>query len=237
MRANVLPALLNKALDALQDLIKEGIDYSPTNETLERVRRDNSHLLEFVHDAGFEYSPDAEIRVSELWEHLELWYQDQGILTLSDGKRTWGEMANPLDKPVKSAQGIRRRFAELFPRINIAQRVDQTSNGSKTRVPVVKGLGLLKQKTTPDPDPVVTHKNEAVTHEVTHKNENPNSWVTVQNPLPESILEAEESLVRLVTHDFPVKTDLENSSVTVLDQNYPLTEPLWVDPNEELEEW
>jgi len=233
MRGNVLPALLNQVLNALQDLIRDGIDYTPTNETLERVRRDNSHLLEFVHDAGFEYAPDAQIPVSELWEHLELWYQDQGILTTSDGKKTWGEMPNPLDKPVKAAHWVARRFAELFPRISIAQRLDYTPNGSKTRVPVVMGLGLIKQQDSPEVTPKVTPKNP----EVTPKNENSDLGVTHQNPCQDNILETDLPRVSPVTPNFPVKMDLQKSPVTVSDPNTPPIYPIWVDPNEELEEW
>jgi hypothetical protein len=150
MRANVLPALLNKILAALQDLIQHGINYSPTNETLEKVRMANSHLLQFVHDTEMDYSKNAEIDVSDLWTQLEGWYISTGILTIDDkGKRTWAELTTPGDTLIKGSHLVARRFVEMFPQIKTETRSRKTPSGSNKTVTVLRGIGMPQ----PDPNP------------------------------------------------------------------------------------
>lgn len=153
LRSEVLPAFLNRVLDALQRLMVEGIDYSCTQKALEDIQAENSHLFQFCQDTGLGYEPNAILTAGEAWERLEQWYQDNGTLAYeetSTGKQKaiWTEQADPSDRNVKGANQVLARFQQLFPK---CKRVTVThpTNGKKP-IPALQGIGFIFGRNTPD---------------------------------------------------------------------------------------
>jgi hypothetical protein len=121
LRTQVLPAFLNRVLDALQRLMTEGIDYGCTQKAMEDIQAENSHLFQFCQDTGLGYDPQGIQTAGEIWERLEQWYQDNGTLTYEESangkqKAIWVEQAFPGDRNVKGANQIIPRFQQLFPK-------------------------------------------------------------------------------------------------------------------------
>lgn len=120
LQTEVLPAFLNRVLDALQRLMSEGIDYSCTQKALEDIQAENSHLFQFCQDTGLGYNPKGVQTAGEIWERLEQWYQNNGTLTYEESangkqKAMWVEQALRGDYNIKGANQIIPRFQQLFP--------------------------------------------------------------------------------------------------------------------------
>lgn len=131
----VCPALLNRLLEELTNLAREGIDYDSLKAGLDDLQEESTHLWSFVKDSGLELNPDGKIGVSELWEELKKWYEETGTLVLDEidsgrFKYTWHEQANPHDRNITGANQIYKRFKQLFPKINrVRETADPTNKG------------------------------------------------------------------------------------------------------------
>jgi putative DNA primase/helicase len=153
LRSEVLPAFLNRVLDALQRLMVEGIDYSCTQKALEDIQAENSHLFQFCQDTGLGYEPNGILTAGEIWERLEQWYQDNGTLTYEESangkqKAVWTEQALPSDRNIKGANQVLGRFQQLFPKV---KRVTVSHpNDGKKRVQALQGIGFTWGSNTPD---------------------------------------------------------------------------------------
>jgi putative DNA primase/helicase len=125
LRNDVLPAFLNRVLDALTQLMSSGIDYSCTRKALLNIQAENSHLFQFCLETGLGHDPNGICSAGEIWQRLEAWYLDNGTLTIeesSNGKKKsiWIDQARTSDANVKGANQVMARFQKLFP---IAKRV------------------------------------------------------------------------------------------------------------------
>jgi putative DNA primase/helicase len=153
LRSEVLPAFLNRVLNALQRLMIEGIDYSCTQKALEDIQAENSHLFQFCQDTGLGYDPNGVLTAGEIWERLEPWYQDNGTLNYEEGangkqKAIWAEQANPSDRNIKGANQVLGRFQQLFPK---CKRVTVSHpNDGKKRVQALQGIRFICGGNTPD---------------------------------------------------------------------------------------
>jgi len=145
LQGEVLPAFLNRVLDALSKLMSEGIDYSCTQKALEDIQAENSHLFQFAQDTGLNYAPNSTLTAGEIWSELEEWYLANGTLAYEESstrqqKAIWTEQANPYDRNVKGANQVLGRFQQLFPQ---AKRVTiPHPNGGKKNVQALKGIGF-----------------------------------------------------------------------------------------------
>jgi hypothetical protein len=122
IKKQVCPALLNKMLDALSNLVIEGIDYSCTQSALENIQQETNHLWSFAKEIGLDYQRESKVYVKDLWELLQNWYIENGTLEIivnDNGreKKLWHEQPRRGDKNVKAPNQIYQRFAELFPQI------------------------------------------------------------------------------------------------------------------------
>lgn len=120
---NVCPALLNRLLAELQNLAIHGIDYDSLKDSLSDIQEESTHLWTFVKDMGIKADAKGKIYISDLWEHLKKWYQDNGtleIIELENGKtkNIWHEQANKYDANVTGANQVFKRFKTLFPKID-----------------------------------------------------------------------------------------------------------------------
>jgi putative DNA primase/helicase len=152
LRSEVLPAFLNRVLDALQRLMVDGIDYSCTQKALEDIQAENSHLFQFCQDTGLNYEPNSILTAGEIWARLEQWYQDNGTLTYEEGangkqKAIWTEQALPSDRNIKGANQILGRFQQLFPK---CKRVAVPHPNGKKRVQALQGIGFICGGYLPD---------------------------------------------------------------------------------------
>jgi putative DNA primase/helicase len=121
----VCPALLNRLLDSLKDLMVNGIDYSCTREALEDIQSENSHLFQFIQDAGLTYDPNSYLSASDIWTRLEQWYVENGTLTheeTSTGKlkAIWADQSRFGDRNIKAVNQVLARFKQLFPKSKLA---------------------------------------------------------------------------------------------------------------------
>jgi len=153
IRCNILPAFLNKVLQALIDLMEQGIDYSSTEKALLDIQKENSHLFEFCQDIGLGYKPDSTMTAGEIWELLEQWYQDNGILDYEEtsrGKRkaVWMEQARKSDSNCKAANQVLARFKALFPK---AKEVLVQGNSKGKARKGLQGIGLLNIEPSVNP--------------------------------------------------------------------------------------
>ncbi|MDF5726620.1 MAG: DNA primase [Rhizonema sp. PD38] len=153
MQALVVPAFLNRVLQALVDLMVEGIDYSCTKEALEGIQAENSHLFQFCQETGLIYDPNNTVAASEIWSKLEGWYLDNGILTYDGSKALWAEQVRPSDKNIKAAHQVVPRFLQLFPK---AKRVMIPRPGGGKPIAAIAGIAFVPPPlpTTPPTDEV-----------------------------------------------------------------------------------
>ncbi|MDZ7963300.1 MAG: hypothetical protein RMY34_36530 [Aulosira sp. DedQUE10] len=144
MQQKVLPAFLNKVLQALVDLMLEGIDYSCTKKALEDIQCENSHLFQFCQDVGLIYDPNSTLTANEIWKVLEPWYQDNGILIYQDDgkgkfKAIWNDQPRKSDLNVKSCNQVINRFKALFPK---AKNLKVPRKGGGKSFSGLQGIGF-----------------------------------------------------------------------------------------------
>lgn len=122
LKEQVLPAFLNKLVDALQRLMRGGIDYSCTDAALTEIQRSSSHLFQFAEDFGLVYgNPGDRLYAGELYQHLENWYRGNGTLQteMTDKgkeKKIWVDQVRASDRNVKAPNQIIPRILQLFPK-------------------------------------------------------------------------------------------------------------------------
>ncbi|MBD2458469.1 hypothetical protein H6G80_30935 [Nostoc sp. FACHB-87] len=124
VRECVAPAFLNKMIAGLQALIVEGIDYSCTQQALEEIQAENSHLFQFCKDTGLAYNPSGIVTAFDIWQRLEDWYIDNGTLSFEESsngkvKAIWQEQSKPSDKTVKAINQALPRIKALFPKAKL----------------------------------------------------------------------------------------------------------------------
>lgn len=147
IRTKVAPAFLNKMLQALSDLIKEGIDYECTSDAFRNLQKENNHLFEFIEAARLGYAADAEMTAKELWSLMEEYYILNGTLVIEpeNNRRIWVDQVRPSDKNVKGINQIIPRISQLFPK---AIKATRYCDIAKRSIPVLKGIGIIEATRT-----------------------------------------------------------------------------------------
>jgi putative DNA primase/helicase len=125
-REKVAPALLNRLLLALTDLMANGIDYSSCDAAIQTAREDSCHLLKWTKEIGLEYG-NGQVRLGDLFNHLKRWYVDNGILDLEESstgkeKFVWLDEGDRYDPFVKASNRIKPALANLFPDATFSER-------------------------------------------------------------------------------------------------------------------
>lgn len=167
LKVEVLPAFLNKVLNALVALMADGIDYTATEAAMATIQAENSHLFQFSQDTGLNYSPDNTLTASDIWSRLETWYQDNGTLVYETGsndkvKAVWFDQAKRGDYNVKGANQVLARIQALFPKVS---RTTIYSATAKKSVPALKGIGFGVTRPSSDPVPPQYPPQETVTQQ------------------------------------------------------------------------
>jgi phage/plasmid-associated DNA primase len=157
IQVNILPAFLNKIMDAFRALMEEGIDYSCCDAALEEAQSVNSHLFEFSKTYNLVADKNNVIPVKDLWDKLEEFYKagDTPILKIDiHGNRVWDNDVRPGDPYVKGANQIFNRISKLFPRAKLVS----IGNNRKG----IEGIAFASSLTTeaiapiapPEPPPI-----------------------------------------------------------------------------------
>jgi len=165
LKTEVLPAFLNKVLDALVALMADGIDYAATEAAMAAIQAENSHLFQFSQDTGLNYSPNDVLTARDIWTKLEAWYQDNGTLvyetTTNDKvKALWFNQPRRGDHNVKGANQVLARIQQLFPK---ATRATIYSATAKKSVPALKGIGFVATRPSSDPETTQHPPQETLT--------------------------------------------------------------------------
>jgi putative DNA primase/helicase len=152
LKNKVLPAFLNRVLDALVRLMSEGIDYSCTLQALEAIQAENSHLFQFCKDTNLNYDASGVLTASDIWERLEPWYLDNGTLTYEEGsngkqKAIWAEQSKPSDRNVKAVNQVIARFRTIFPK---AKLVTVPHESGKKNLQALQGIDFICGGKDPD---------------------------------------------------------------------------------------
>jgi putative DNA primase/helicase len=145
----VAPAMLNKLLERLPLLLVEGIDYKATREAMREAQEESRHLWQFVRDLGYEAGKGQRVYAKDLWNELQEWYQETGILEIEwnekgKDKLIWNDLPNQWDKPVKAINQLYARLCEIFPKLEKHRHTEAQVEG-----PVMGSayyLGICKKK-------------------------------------------------------------------------------------------
>jgi putative DNA primase/helicase len=167
LKTEVLPAFLNKVLDALVALISDGIDYAATEAAMAAIQAENSHLFQFSQDTGLDYAPDDVLTATDIWKRLEDWYQDNGTLvyetTTNDKvKALWLDQPRRGDSNVKGVNQVLARIQQLFPK---ATRTTVYNATSKRSVAALSGIGFVDTRTSSAPVPHHHPHQETLTNQ------------------------------------------------------------------------
>ncbi|AFZ05359.1 hypothetical protein Osc7112_0772 [Oscillatoria nigro-viridis PCC 7112] len=125
----IAPAMLNKMLERLPLLLKEGIDYKATREAMREAQEGSRHLWQFAREVGLEVQSGGRVWVKDLWEQLQAWYEDAGILERETSgtkeKLIWNELSNKYDAPVKAINQLSSRLSEIFPKLQVCKYLER----------------------------------------------------------------------------------------------------------------
>jgi len=127
-QTQVAPALLNRLLESLTELMDIGIDYSSCDAAIQSAREDSCHLLKWAKEIGLEYGK-GRIRLGDLFNNLKQWYVDNGILELDETstgreKLNWLDEGEKYDPFVKAPNRMRQAVAKLFPQAKFSERTE-----------------------------------------------------------------------------------------------------------------
>jgi putative DNA primase/helicase len=166
----VAPAMLNKLLERLPLLLSEGIDYKATKDAMQKAQEESRHLWQFAREIGLEVQSGGRVWVKDLWEELQNWYENAGILEREyDGKGKekliWNELSNKYDAPVKAINQLSARFSEIFPKIQVCRHNERDEMERKGQRYLL-GVGFVKSsvetaKTASPSSPLDAARNTA----------------------------------------------------------------------------
>jgi len=144
----ITPAILNKLLERLPLLLTEGIDYKATQDAMREAQEESRHLWQFAREVGLEVQSGGRVWVKDLWQQLQDWYEDAGILEKEyDGKGkeklVWNELSNKYDAPVKAVNQLYSRLCEIFPKVQIHRYNGRDEIGKKGQKYLL-GIGFVQ---------------------------------------------------------------------------------------------
>ncbi|MEK0188470.1 DUF5906 domain-containing protein [Microcoleus anatoxicus] len=149
----IAPAMLNKMLERLPLLLTEGIDYKATREAMREAQEESRHLWQFAREVGLEVQAGGRVWVTDLWQQLQDWYVESGILEIEDSgekkkpKLVWNELSNKYDAPVKAINQLSSRFSEIFPKLQVCKYLERDEIERRGQRYLL-GVGFVQDPTT-----------------------------------------------------------------------------------------
>jgi len=114
IRKTILPALLNRIIDAFSKLLDEGIDYGSKEKHFEDIARSNNHLLEFIEEASLvECSLDQGLSIGEIYESYIQWCLSSGLANDKSGISK-ASFISETDRFISNAAEMSKRLGECF---------------------------------------------------------------------------------------------------------------------------
>lgn len=140
VRCEILPWYLYYALEALDLLMREGINYNATEDAWDDLRAKTDHIYEFSREVGLGYKNNAQLGAEEVFTRLRAWYIENGTLELEelgDGRTRDRWSPNPTwgDNLIKGRNQIFPRLLKIFPRA----RRERDSQGRN----ILVGIGWI----------------------------------------------------------------------------------------------
>ncbi len=128
-QTQVAPALLNRLLESLSELMDSGIDYSSCDAAIQSAREDSCHLLKWTKEIGLDYGSKGRIRLGDLFNNLKQWYVDNGILDIEESstgkeKLVWLDDGDKYDPFVKAPRLMRTAISKLFPNAKFSEKTE-----------------------------------------------------------------------------------------------------------------
>ncbi|MBE9092936.1 DUF3854 domain-containing protein [Tychonema sp. LEGE 07203] len=147
----IAPAMLNKMLKRLPLLLTEGIDYKATREAMREAQEESRHLWQFAREVGLEVQSGGRVWVTDLWQQLQDWYVESGILEIevsdkSKQKLVWNELSNKYDAPVKAVNQLYARLCEIFPKLT-KHRCEDRDNPERRGQKFLMGINFVQSST------------------------------------------------------------------------------------------
>ncbi|MBU6196586.1 MAG: hypothetical protein KGO93_03340 [Cyanobacteria bacterium REEB446] len=131
IRKNILPALLNRIIDAFSKLLDEGIGYSSKEKHFEDIARSNNHLLEFIEESSLvECSSSEGLNVSEVYKFYVQWCLSSGLAN-DKSEISKSAFISDSDKFISTPAEISKKLGECLPNI---KRGRVKRDGKSTRV-------------------------------------------------------------------------------------------------------
>jgi putative DNA primase/helicase len=148
----IAPAMLNKLLERLPLLLSEGIDYKATRDAMQKAQEESRHLWQFAREVGLEVQAGGRVWVKDLWQQLQDWYENTGILEREfsgNGKEKliWNELSNKYDAPVKAINQVASRFTEIFPKLQVC-RYCEREDMERRNQRYLLGIGFVQNSAT-----------------------------------------------------------------------------------------
>jgi|GEM_PF-1456298 len=178
----IAPAMLNKMLERLPLLLTEGIDYKATREAMREAQEESRHLWQFAREVGLEVQAGGRVWVKDLWQRLQDWYVESGILEIevkesSKEKLVWNELSNKYDSPVKAVNQLYSRLCEIFPKVQIHRydgRDEMERRGQKFLLGINFVQSSARSSKTGLPElPVETARDTGLPGELPKNSDNP----------------------------------------------------------------
>jgi putative DNA primase/helicase len=122
---------------------------------MREAQEESRHLWQFAREVGLEIQAGGRVWVTDLWQQLQDWYVESGILEIEDSaektkpKLIWNELSNKYDTPVKAVNQLYARLCEIFPKVQIHRyngRDEMERRGQK----FLLGISLLESSTATD---------------------------------------------------------------------------------------
>ena len=133
VKTAVCPAFLNILIREFTAIFNDGIDYSVFADAMEKNRLEANHLYRFALETGISEDHDGYILTEDLWRALRCWYEDEGVLKITERGDTWVDDLRPGDPWVRFDLKLKQRLQRIFPNIE-TKKISSGPNRNKRAV-------------------------------------------------------------------------------------------------------
>ena len=143
VKKNVCPAFLNILLREFNLIFEEGFNYDNFADAMQKNRLEANHLCRFALESGIKEDPDGYILTEDLWRALRCWYEDEGILTITERGDNWADDLRPGDPWVRFDIKLKQRLQRIFPHVE----TKKISGGPNRNKRAMFGISMATEAT------------------------------------------------------------------------------------------
>ena len=144
IKAAVCPAFLNILIREFAAIFDDGIDYSVFADAMEKNRLEANHLYRFALESGISEDHGGYILTEDLWRALRCWYEDEGVLKITERGDVWVDDLRPGDPWVRFDLKLKQRLQRIFPNIE----TKKISSGPNRNKRAVFGISMATEAAT-----------------------------------------------------------------------------------------